>query len=180
MKQSVLQLVIIAMLGFVIWTTFDQKNIPETTIINVYDTTTYVANSKPQPIYVTMPRIELIAPPLRENGDVDSAKIFQDYYSKLTYLDSLFIDSNIIKINDTISQNRIAYRKVTLKDLKPSKVIYQTTPQNSMLSLYGGLGYNPYLNSLGLSANLTYEKFGFGYTFFNNQNQNINLYYKLK
>lgn len=180
MKQSLLQLVIIALLGLVIWTTFDKKNIPETTIINVYDTTTYVANSKPQAIYVTMPKIELISPPLKENGQVDSAKIFQDYYSRLTYADSLFIDSNIIKINDTITQNRIAYRKVTLKDLKPSKVIYQNIPQKPMLSIYGGLGYSPYLNNLGLSANLTYEKFGVGYTFFNNQNQNINLLYKLK
>jgi len=180
MKQSILQLIIIALLGFVIWTTFNNKAIPQTTVVNVYDTTTYQANSKPQPIYVRLPKIELIAPPLRPNSEVDSSKIFQDYYSKLTYADSLFIDSNIIKINDTITQNRIAFRKVTLKDLKPTKVIYQNATQKQTLGIYGGLGYSPYLNSLGLSANLTYEKFGFGYTFFNNQNQNINLFYKLK
>jgi hypothetical protein len=180
MKQSILQLIIIALLGFVIWTTFNKKSIPETTVVNVYDTTTYASNSNPQPIYVTLPKIELITPPLRANGEVDSAKIFQDYYSKLTYIDSLFIDSNIIKINDTITQNRIAFRKVTLKDLKPSKVIYQNAPQKPTLGVYGGIGYSPYLKSVGISTNLTYEKFGFGYTFFNNQNQNINLFYKLK
>lgn len=179
MKNNIIAILIIALLALIAIQLYKEPATPmHQTIVNHYDTATHSQTSTPTPIYITPPNIQIINPPRRTDNTIDSAKIFELYYSKLTYADSLFIDSNIIKISDTISQNKITFRKVTLKDLKPRQTIIQS-PHQPKLSLLSGLSYNTNQSQIGISAQLQHKKFAAQYSLFASS-QSFTILYKFK
>ena len=55
---------------------------------------------------------------------VDTLEILKDYFEKYVYLDTIPIDTlGYVSIIDTLSQNRILYRKPTINIQIPTKTI---------------------------------------------------------
>jgi len=56
--------------------------------------------------------------------EVDTLEILKDYFEKYVYLDTIPIDTlGYVTIIDTLSQNRILYRKPTINIQIPTKTI---------------------------------------------------------
>lgn len=76
--------------------------------------------------------------------DIDTVSILKDYYSKYVYSDTVSLDSfgNIV-INDTITENKIVFRKI-----KPNIYIPTTTITRDSL-----ISRNEFYYGIGLAAN---------------------------
>ena len=78
--------------------------------------------------------------------DVDTLEILKDYFEKYVYLDTIQIDTlGYITILDTLSQNRIFYRKPTINLQIPTKTITIVSEKNER-EFYAGLGVRTTMN----------------------------------
>ena len=72
--------------------------------------------------------------------EVDTLSILKDYFEKYVYLDTVQIDTlGYVTILDTLSQNRILYRKPTINIQIPTKTITLIEKKNER-EYYAGLG----------------------------------------
>ena len=78
--------------------------------------------------------------------EVDTLSILKDYFEKYVYLDTIQIDTlGYITILDTLSQNRILYRKPTINIQIPTKTITIVDEKNER-EFYAGLGVRTTMN----------------------------------
>jgi len=78
--------------------------------------------------------------------EVDTLSILKDYFEKYVYSDTIQIDSlGYITILDTLSQNRILYRKPTINIQIPTKTITIVDEKNER-EFYAGLGVRTTMN----------------------------------
>lgn len=98
------------------------------TIYSRPDTVFIVKNPPPKVLTKIVKRVDTIV----KYRDVDTAQILEDYFTKKYYTDVSTDDSTYwIQVNDTITENRIAYRDIEYKDLTPTKIINQTIKNNT-------------------------------------------------
>jgi hypothetical protein len=88
--------------------------------------------------------------------DVDTVAILKDFYSKVIYKDTQTIQYGKIIIQDTITKNRIASRKLSydLKIPEITKTVTLTKPQRVVLSVALGGVYNQYIKELSVGGGL--------------------------
>ena len=78
--------------------------------------------------------------------EVDTLEILKDYFEKYVYLDTIQIDTlGYVTILDTLSQNRILYRKPTINIQIPTKTITIVERENER-EYYAGLGVRTTMN----------------------------------
>ena len=78
--------------------------------------------------------------------EVDTLEILKDYFEKYVYLDTIPIDTlGYVSIIDTLSQNRILYRKPTINIQIPTKTITIVERENER-EYYAGLGVRTTMN----------------------------------
>ncbi len=117
---------------------------------------------------IVLPSIVYVPKPVyRDTGStqwrrfpVDTFQILSNYFARFAYCDTIQFDSNaIIIINDTISQNRITFRKpqITLfpKSIHETSFIEVSSPIRRSLSLGFIIGRNP--NQFSFAPSLIYQ-----------------------
>jgi hypothetical protein len=102
----------------------EKRNCPELQqkVEYVYDTVVIVKNN-----YVPVP--ESIEKIMYHTVPVDTAKIIEDYFSKLYYCDTLINDTTaLIVVRDSLMQNRIVSRSWEFQNRRPVQLITTLTP----------------------------------------------------
>ena len=94
--------------------------------------------------------------------DVDTAKVLNDYYSKVAYDDTLKLDDKLgfVSVKDTISQNSIQYRKWTTSINKMyirDSIFLKELPKNEFF-IGGMVGYGSSTLYIGPSLMLKNKK----------------------
>ena len=102
----------------------------DTTIVKLPDITVSVPAGKPSIVTVTIPQ------------SVDTSKIIQEYFTTLQYNDSVETDSVKIRINETVSQNRILARSLTTSLKFPCKTIITNVQDKQRNKIYLGGAVN--------------------------------------
>ena len=131
---------------------------PIQTVTNIHDTIIIKGDSIPYPVYVTLSRPILNrVDTFWKSKPVDTAKLFNQFYSVYVQNDTISKDSNFVAIIiDTITQNTIIGRKFWHQNLRQTKettkVIHITDPMPKLL-LGGGIGLG---NRIGLNITGTY------------------------
>lgn len=153
-----------------IWKSINKYDVPEEVIstktvkVLIHDTITHRVISK----YKVVDSIFVEVPVL-----VDSALVVKRYFAKYYYKDIIKDSNLVININDTISQNKLIFRKLTYKLLKPTVINYNTNTtllQRKKYWFASAFMYtNKDFNALGINANYIHDKniFGAGYDFLN-------------
>jgi len=111
-------------------------------------------------------------------GKIDTAEILRLFFTKRFVADSLQDSLVKIHIYDTLFNNSIVYRKKQYQLLKPYQKQITTTTTTTLIpapvsqnGIYLGMffGFNSSLQSAGIEANYTTQKFnyGLGYDFKN-------------
>ena len=125
----------------------------------IYDT---IHDSVPYPVKQYVPK-----PVYKDTGStkwrslkIDTLKILSEYYARHYYVDTLVNDSLVqIIVCDTISQNKIIFRKPLVKTfpvfIKETTIIKSNPILRRKVFAGIGIGRNP--NQFGLSANLLYQ-----------------------
>lgn len=89
--------------------------------------------------------------PTFENSGVTP---FENCSDVAHYSDTFTDDSSyLIRLNETVSQNRITGRELVFQNLRPTTITHYSPP--SKWSLYAGVYYS---RSLGIAASLNYKK----------------------
>ncbi len=118
---------------------------------------------------------------------IDTALILADYFSKYYYQDTILYDTNgLIVVSDTITQNRISYRKPTItlypRLIKQNNLINQVTQPKVKVFLGLGIGGNMTHFSLSPSLLLITKKetaYSLSYDLLD-RGVNFTMYWKIK
>jgi len=106
--------------------------------------------------------------------DIDTTAILADYFAKYFYADTIEDSSMVVVVNDTISQNKIQYRSVLFKNLRPTSTVINTTivdtcpPARRKIFLGGFVGGNRELFHWGPEVLLETKReaiYGYHYNF---------------
>jgi hypothetical protein len=95
-----------------------------------------------------------------EHGEIDTAAILQDYFAKVFYRDTISTKYGNVIILDTVTRNRIDWRKAILDFEIPSEVKYVTKEEKKRNQIYLSMGglYNQYALSVGGGFTLKTKK----------------------
>ena len=135
-----------------------QKPLNGSAVQTTYDT---IHDTVPYPVTRYVPKVVY-----KDTGStkwrtlkIDTLKILSEYYARHYYVDTLVNDSLVqIIVCDTISQNKIIFRKPIVKTY-PVFIKETTTIQSPVIlktKLYVGIGIGRNPNQFGLTANLLY------------------------
>jgi hypothetical protein len=118
----------------------------------VKTTIEYIPVNKEIPVYIPKWKEKIVIDIDTFLVNVDTNAILSDYYAKYYFVDTLSLDTlGYVLVEDTVTQNKIASRKVNYKVNIPKITIEKTIYVNEREFYYGlGLAGNPkQLNYLG-------------------------------
>jgi hypothetical protein len=118
----------------------------------VKTTIKYIPVNKEIPVYIPKWKEKIVIDIDTFLVNVDTNAILSDYYAKYYFVDTLSLDTlGYVLVEDTVTQNKIASRKVNYKVNIPKITIEKTIYVNEREFYYGlGLAGNPkQLNYLG-------------------------------
>ena len=118
----------------------------------VKTTIKYIPVNKEIPVYIPKWKEKIVIDIDTFLVNVDTNAILSDYYAKYYFVDTLSLDTlGYVLVEDTVTQNKIASRKVNYKVNIPKITIEKTIYVNEREFYYGlGLAGNPkLLNYLG-------------------------------
>lgn len=102
-----------------IWRSCCVSDCPQPVIVH----DTIPGDSVPYPIYNDKPVPVFVYKTDTVPANVDTAAILKDYFAIVYYSDTLQNDTSYhLVINDTIHQNRIAFRQVLFQNLRPTAI----------------------------------------------------------
>jgi len=145
--------VVLLLLNFVQCEFGGKKCQDDPVIISVTDSILVPADSVFTTVYADRPVETVIVQHDTIRFDVDTLSILQDYFSKVYYSDTIRKDSDFVAIvMDTISQNRIQYRTVDFKNLRPVQIERTTVmvDPDPITQVFAGAFISGNATSLGL------------------------------
>ena len=108
----------------------------------------------PKPVYIDT------GSTLWKFRDIDTAAILKNYFSKVFYSDTILdINSFEAVIQDSLTQNRIAWRSVQFKNLKPTQINHYY-PVNTGQGFYPGIGFGTSPEGLRIGLGAIYKTKG--------------------
>ncbi|MDL2262495.1 hypothetical protein LJC11_03215 [Bacteroidales bacterium OttesenSCG-928-I21] len=103
-----------------------------TEVVHVYDST------KREPVTPYEPKIEYVEKVVRVPAVVDTARIINDYFAKLTIVDTLVNDTTaLIVVRDSLTENRLISRTWEYKNRLPLEIINTTVNQQDSKLKFG-------------------------------------------
>jgi hypothetical protein len=159
MKKLVLSyLITVAFLLFVIGVVLHEKrNCPEflKKVEYAYDTVVILKNN-----YIPVP--ESMEKIIYHTTPADTAKIIEDYFSKLYYSDTLINDTTaLIIVKDSVLQNRIVSRSWEFQNRRPVQLITTLTPvvpERNKLKFGAGLAIGGNMQNFELAPGIILNK----------------------
>ena len=119
--------------------------------------------------------------------DIDTGAILIDYFAKYFYTDTIKDSTMVVVVDDTITENKISSRQVSLKNLRPIRTVINTTVVDTCpgasrkLYLGGSIGGNDEAFNCGPEVLYQTRKdalYGYHYDFVN-KTHNFKTFWKV-